>query len=178
MVSVVDGGARACSINATCFGSERPSWLIRLASLEPPRFADDEPAVTILHVSDMQFGKNHRFADPDGGFDTLLRRLCDDLDLLARENSLKPDLVALTGDLAEWGMKREFEQVAVFGEGLLRHLKLDPDRLLVIPGNHDINRKLCEAYLLRCAGEGNDPKPPLAEVGAIPRADRSALSRR
>jgi 3',5'-cyclic AMP phosphodiesterase CpdA len=110
--------------------------------LEPPRIHDDERAVTILHVSDMQFGKHHRFADPDGGFDTLLRRLCDDLDLLARENGLAPDLGALTGDLAEWGMKREFDQVAVFGEGLLAHLKLDPDRLLVIPGNHDINRKL------------------------------------
>ena len=74
------------------------------ASLEPPHFAGDEAAVTILHVSDMQFGKHHRFADPEGGFDTLMRRLCDDLDLLARENGLAPDLVALTGDLAEWGM--------------------------------------------------------------------------
>ena len=55
-----------------------------------PRFTDDEPAVTILHVSDMQFGKHHRFADPDGGFDTLLRRLCDDLDLLARETGSSP----------------------------------------------------------------------------------------
>jgi 3',5'-cyclic AMP phosphodiesterase CpdA len=69
-------------------------------------------------------------------------------------------LVALTGDLAEWGMKREFEQAAVFGEGLLKHLVLAPDRLLVIPGNHDINRNLCEAYFLRCAGEGDELKPP------------------
>jgi len=85
----------------------------------PPSFGNDEPAVTILHISDMQFGKHHRFADPAGGFDTLLRRLCDDLDLLSRENGLKPDIVALTGDLTEWGMKQEFEQVAAFGEGLL-----------------------------------------------------------
>ncbi|HWO22877.1 MAG TPA: pentapeptide repeat-containing protein [Kofleriaceae bacterium] len=127
---------------------------------EPPRFGDDEPAVTILHVSDMQFGKHHRFADEGGGFDTLLRRLCDDLDLLRDQNGLKPDLIALTGDLAEWGMKREFEQVAAFAEGLLAHLKLAPDRLLVVPGNHDINRNLCEAYVLRCAGEGDDPKRP------------------
>ena len=105
---------------------------------EPPRFANDEPAVTILHLSDVQFSKHHRFADADGGFDTLLRRLCDDLDLLKRNHGLAPDLVALTGDLAEWGMKREFDQVAVFGEGLLQHLQLEPDRRLVIPGNHDV----------------------------------------
>jgi len=127
---------------------------------EPPRFPADEPAVTILHVSDMQFGKHHRFADPDGGFDTLLRRLCDDLALLARDHGLRPDLVALTGDLAEWGMKREFDQVAAFGGGLRAHLGLAADRLLVIPGNHDINRKLCESYFARCAGEDEAPRPP------------------
>jgi len=130
------------------------------APARPPRFAADETAVTILHLSDMQFGRHHRFTDAAGGFDTLLQRLCDDLDLLARDNGLVPDVVALTGDLAEWGMKRELDQVAGFGEGLRAHLRLDPDRLLVIPGNHDINRKLCEAYFLRCAGEGDDPRPP------------------
>jgi 3',5'-cyclic AMP phosphodiesterase CpdA len=130
------------------------------AQLKPPRFANDEPAVTILHVSDLQFGKHHRFADAAGGFDSLLQRLCDDLDLLKRENGLAPDLVALTGDLAEWGMKPELDQVAELGEGLLRHLQLEPDRLLIVPGNHDINRKLCEAYFNHCEGEGETARPP------------------
>ena len=116
------------------------------ASLAPPHFANDEPAVTLLHISDVQFGKHHRFADEGGGFGTLLQRLCEDLDLLKRDNGLVPNLVALTGDLAEWGMKREFEQVAEFGEGLLRYLQLEPARLLIVPGNHDINRSPCEAY--------------------------------
>jgi WD40 repeat protein/3',5'-cyclic AMP phosphodiesterase CpdA len=126
----------------------------------PPRFASDEPALTVLHVSDLQFGKHHRFADPAGGFDTLLRRLCDDLDLLARDHGLAPDVVALTGDLAEWGMRSEFEQVAVFCEQLRDHLEIDPDRLLVVPGNHDINRKLCSAYFDRCAGDDVEPRAP------------------
>lgn len=124
---------------------------------EPPRFAA-EPAISILHVSDVQFGRYHRFADR--GRDALLGRLCDDLDRLADGHGLRPDLVALTGDLAEWGMKRELDQVAAFGEGLLAHLKLAPERLLIVPGNHDINRKLCEAYFLRCAGDGEEPRPP------------------
>jgi WD40 repeat protein/uncharacterized protein YjbI with pentapeptide repeats/3',5'-cyclic AMP phosphodiesterase CpdA len=114
----------------------------------------------VLHASDLQFGKHHRFADPAGGFDTLLRRLCDDLDVLARDHGLAPDVVALTGDLAEWGMRSEFEQVAVFCEQLRDHLKLAPDRLLVVPGNHDINRKLCSAYFDRCAGDDEEPRPP------------------
>src|ERR1043165_2244826 len=122
--------------------------------------AAGEPAVTILHVSDLQFGKHHRFADPGGGFDTLLRRLCDDLDGRAPDPGLRPDLVALTGDLAEWGMRSELEQVAVFAEGLRAHLSLAPERVLIVPGNHDINRSLCEAYFLECAGEGERPRPP------------------
>jgi 3',5'-cyclic AMP phosphodiesterase CpdA len=141
-------------------GEERHPVSDEKASREPPRFTNDEPAVTILHLSDVQFGKHHRFADEGGGFNTLLQRLCDDLDLLKRENGLAPDLVALTGDLAEWGTKREFAQAAELGKGLLRHLQLEPDRLLVVPGNHDINRKLCEAYFLRCDGDGEAPKPP------------------
>lgn len=126
----------------------------------PPRFDRNEPALTVLQVSDLQFGKYHRFADPAGGFDTLLHRLCDDLDLLAREHGLVPDVVALTGDLAEWGKKSEFEQVAVFCEQLRDRLKLDPDRLLVVPGNHDINWKLCSSYFDRCAGNDEEPRPP------------------
>jgi WD40 repeat protein/3',5'-cyclic AMP phosphodiesterase CpdA len=120
----------------------------------------EEPAVTILHVSDVQFGKHHRFADPGGGFDTLLARLRDDLDVLARDHALRPDLIALTGDLTEWGMKAEFDQVAGFAEGLRAHLGLEPDRLLVIPGNHDINRKRCESYFLRCESDCELPRPP------------------
>lgn len=122
-----------------------------------PRFDRNEPGLTVLHVSDLQFGKHHRFADPAGGFDTLLRRLCDDLDVLAGDHGLIPDVVALTGDLAERGKRAEFEQVAVFCEQLRDHLKLDPDRLLIVPGNHDINRKLCWSYFDGCEGDGVEP---------------------
>lgn len=124
-----------------------------------------EAAVTILHVSDMQFGRNHRFGrlglgGEDEKFDTLLKRLTDDLDKLREDHGLKPDLVALTGDLAEWGLKKEYEDVFAFCVGLQEHLKLARDRILIIPGNHDINRKLCEAYFAACEGEGEKPVEP------------------
>jgi len=130
------------------------------SSIRPPRFTDDETAVTILHLSDIQLGRHHHFADDDGGFATFRRRLCDDLDQLARESGLKPDLVVLTGDLTTGGGKSEFEQVAVFGEELLAYLGLGTDRLLFVPGNHDVNRTLCEAYFARCTAEGEEPQLP------------------
>src|SRR5262245_55371739 len=72
------------------------------------------PAITVLHLSDLQFGKYHRFGRVSDGGDslsTLAQRLCDDLDLLRREYGLAPDLIALTGDLSEWGKKRELDDV-------------------------------------------------------------------
>ena len=75
--------------------------------------------LTILHVSDPQFGKHHLFGGngltpADRTHDTLFRRLHDDLSLLADQHGVRPDLMVVTGDLAEWGMRSEFEQVTEF----------------------------------------------------------------
>ena len=128
--------------------------------------ATGDHAVTILHLSDLQFGRYHRFGRlaageaADAAYDTLARRLCDDLDVLRRDHDLRPDLIALTGDLAEWGRKRELEGARAFVETVRGHLGLGPDRALVIPGNHDINRDKCEAYFKGCAGDEITPEAP------------------
>ncbi|HEY0137970.1 MAG TPA: metallophosphoesterase, partial [Nannocystis sp.] len=121
--------------------------------------------VTILHVSDMQFGAQHRFGrlglgGADEAFDTLLRRLTDDLDRMRDEEGIMPDLVALTGDLAEWARPKEYADVLQFCEGLRAHLQLAADRLLVIPGNHDVNRDHCQSYFAYCAGNDEAPQEP------------------
>jgi tetratricopeptide (TPR) repeat protein len=42
-----------------------------------------------------------------------------------------------------------------------KKLALDRSRVLVIPGNHDVNRKACEAYFNTCAADdGRRPAPP------------------
>lgn len=114
---------------------------------------------TILHLSDCQYGAHHRFGS-DTPADTLLERLKEDLDLLKAEKSLRPDLIFFTGDLAEWGRQSEFS--AAFGmlSALAEHLDLGRNRILVIPGNHDINRDHCEAYFLESKGSDRDPIPP------------------
>ena len=121
--------------------------------------------ITLLHVSDMQFGRYHRFGrlgafDPDASFDTLIQRLTDDLDLLKRENQLVPQLVIVSGDLAEWGLPAEFNQAREFLVKLIEHLGLERDRVIIVPGNHDINRKSCEAYFNACDADGETPVPP------------------
>lgn len=120
--------------------------------------------ITLLHISDMQFGKFHRFAEGKDGIpnphDTLTERLIDDLKHLAEYNQVRPDLIICTGDLAEWGMAKEFSDAFAFLAKLCDHYLLPRSRCIVIPGNHDINRKLCSAYFDECEGNGEKPVFP------------------
>ncbi|MCH9649810.1 MAG: metallophosphoesterase [Deltaproteobacteria bacterium] len=121
-------------------------------------------AITILHISDMQFGKFHRFAKANGDVpnlrDSLTARLIDDLEHLATHNQLSPDLIICTGDLAEWGMPKEFADAFEFLATLCDHYGLPRSHCVVIPGNHDINRFSCSAYFDECRSNGEEPVFP------------------
>jgi 3',5'-cyclic AMP phosphodiesterase CpdA/tetratricopeptide (TPR) repeat protein len=121
--------------------------------------------ITILHLSDPQFGRNHRFgrlapAATGDSLDSLAVRLQDDVELLKKELGLVPDLLVVTGDLAEWGKKAEFEDIFSFLDRMATDLGLTRDRVLIVPGNHDINRKSCESYFAACEADDEQPKPP------------------
>jgi hypothetical protein len=68
--------------------------------------------------------------------------------------------VVLTGDLTEWGKKTEFDDVLRFAEGLAEYLKIPRRYFAIVPGNHDINRKHCEAYFYTCEADDQKPEPP------------------
>jgi 3',5'-cyclic AMP phosphodiesterase CpdA len=104
--------------------------------------------VTILHLSDTQFGEHHHFGV---GTDSLASRLIEDL------TSLGPvvpgiDLVVLSGDITERALPSEFLLADTFLREMNQHLRLAKDRYVMVPGNHDVNRALCRAYFAECAG--------------------------
>ena len=122
-------------------------------------------AITILHLSDPQFGHNHLFGSSgltvgDQHMDSLFARLHEDLRGLAEAGGLRPDLVVVSGDLAEWARPSEFEQVRDFLEQLAAALDLPRRRVLVVPGNHDISRAACNAYFLQCEASEQQPMAP------------------
>ena len=121
--------------------------------------------LTILHVSDTQFGQQHLFGGngltpSDRSHDTLFSRLHDDLSGLADEHGLRPDLIVVTGDLAEWGLRTEFNQVTEFLAALCEAVEIPRRHVAIVPGNHDVNRKSCEAYFLEREGDEGAPVPP------------------
>jgi Calcineurin-like phosphoesterase len=133
---------------------------VRLANSGPTR-----ESITILHISDMQFGKNHQFNQfseiADGSQNSLLDRLTHDLAYLRDERGLKADVVAVTGDLAEWGMPDEFDQAKKFLVGIEDFTGLPRDKIVIIPGNHDVNRKLFLSEVHAAEARGKVPQWPV-----------------
>lgn len=71
---------------------------------------------TIVHISDIHFGRvDHTLIEP----------------LLETVHSLRPDVMAVSGDLTQHGTEGEFREAAEF-------LKRLPGVLIVVPGNHDM----------------------------------------
>lgn len=121
--------------------------------------------VTLLQVSDMQFGKHHHFgkaglSEGDRRYDQLVNRLLDDLESLRERHGLVPDVIVVPGDLAEAALPAEYQQVHRFLSDLSSGLRLDSQRVVTVPGNHDVNWFACQAYLYGQLAVGKRPEPP------------------
>ena len=121
--------------------------------------------ITLLHLSDLRFGRYHRFgrlalASPEDSLDAVLGRLGDDLRKLREEHDLRPDLLILTGDLTQSGLRSEFQDALRLIEGITDLLRLPRNQVGIVPGNHDVNRKACQAYFMECEADEQKPVPP------------------
>lgn len=91
--------------------------------------------VRVLHLSDLHFSKRRAWDQ-----DPVLAALARDVERL-RDDGLSPDLVAITGDVADRGAPDEYALAATFfRERLLPAAGVDANRLLLVPGNHDVDR--------------------------------------
>jgi predicted MPP superfamily phosphohydrolase/energy-coupling factor transporter ATP-binding protein EcfA2 len=90
---------------------------------------------TILHISDLHFSIKDTFGQ-NTALGALLARVKQD-----RKKGLEPEIVVVTGDIAKTGQEAEYVQTKSFFAGLLKVLELPRERLFVVPGNHDVNRK-------------------------------------
>lgn len=120
---------------------------------------DSRHTISVLHLSDLHFGRHHRF-EGDDGLGSLLDRLRQDLDERRDREGLRPDLIVLSGDFAEHGDKDELARAHRFAQGLSRLVELPPRRVVMVPGNHDINWHKCRAYFEDCFGDGAQPEMP------------------
>ena len=91
-----------------------------------------------LHLSDFHLRSNLEWSQ-----DVVLRSLLEDVG--ARySGSQAPDLLFITGDVAFSGSVEEYRLAEDFIHRLQEATSVPPERLFIIPGNHDIERSLEE----------------------------------
>ena len=99
-------------------------------------------AITILHLSDLH-ERGPREQEAWRRRRVLGEAWLQSLDELQAEGPI--DLVCFTGDLADWGLAQEYLPAGELLDAALSRLKVPRDRLFLVPGNHDINRKQAAA---------------------------------
>lgn len=105
--------------------------------------APPPPPIRFLHLSDLHFKTG---AAKGYDQDKVLRGL---LERLRKDRSKSPlDLIFLTGDLAFSGEAKEYDAAVAFLRDLLDATGVAPDHLFVVPGNHDVQRRVGR-WLLR-----------------------------
>jgi small GTP-binding protein len=98
---------------------------------------DHKRAVTepirILHLSDLHIGREQ---DVSAILEPLVR------DLRSRDSGLgldALDFLVVSGDMVRGAQADEFEVAQTFVGGLIREFKLTAQRLILVPGNHDLS---------------------------------------
>jgi predicted MPP superfamily phosphohydrolase len=89
----------------------------------------------LIHISDLHISQEDDF-DRSVVLDPLIGRTKEDL-----KKGFTPEIVVVTGDIAFSGKKEEYEMAKTFFDHLLECLGLSDDRLFIVPGNHDVDRK-------------------------------------
>jgi DNA-binding beta-propeller fold protein YncE len=110
--------------------------------------------LSILHVSAPRFRSD--VTEEQELFEQLRR----DLATVADDHGLRPDVLVVTGDLADGGLPGEYRRAFDFLARLAGHAGIPRGHVVVVPGSHDVNRALCEAHFLMQEGLGQEPVPP------------------
>lgn len=95
-----------------------------------------DKSFAILHISDIHFGPFHAF--PQLKLEDLIA--CADLPM-RRLLDVELEAILITGDLTSRGLVAEFDQAIEFISNIRSDFSVALDRVIVVPGNHDIYRK-------------------------------------
>jgi WD40 repeat protein/3',5'-cyclic AMP phosphodiesterase CpdA len=125
-----------------------------------PEQAQARDQITVLHVAGPRFGRGLAAAGEPQTATELQVRVWAEVTRLSAAGMPRPDLVVISGDLTESGSLREFEEALAFLSGVRALLGLEPHRIVIVPGAHDITQAACRAYFASCEADDIEPQPP------------------
>lgn len=99
--------------------------------------------ITWLHISDIHLNIQHEF-DVKIVLDELLKDITNQI----KNNDLQPDFIVVTGDISFSSKPEEYELAKKFFDDLLEATSIPKDRLFIVPGNHDVDRKTLKSISL------------------------------
>ena len=93
--------------------------------------------VSWIHLSDFHFSKEeHKKWDEQ----IVLKDLLEDITDRIAFDDLRPDFILVSGDVAFSGSLEEYRSAGLFFDELLKITGLEKKDLVIVPGNHDVNR--------------------------------------
>ena len=125
-----------------------------------PGTAGPRSAVTLLQVAGPRFGRGLAASGERLSAAELEARIWADVTRRTAAGMPRPDLMVVTGDLTETGSLRECDEALTFLTGLRALLNLEPQRVVIVPGGHDITKAACRAYFATCEADDMEPQPP------------------
>ncbi|MVU79607.1 TIR domain-containing protein [Nocardia sp. ET3-3] len=148
------------------WSSTGDSPAVRRRPLSAPDFPGDAMAnraqagLSILHVSGPRFGRGLPATDIPTDPEGLQSHIWGAVTELVDRQAPPPELIVVSGDLTESAHPTEIRKATSFLTGLRVLLKLEPDRLVIVPGNHDISKLACAAHFLECEANDRLPRAP------------------
>lgn len=128
--------------------------------------AIEDHRIHILHLSDLHFG--------DDTFSNVWRTQLE-TDLIKELGIKRLEYLVISGDVANRSTEKEYETAFAMVDGLVKRFGLDASRVVIVPGNHDLNWDLSEsAYPFVSKRKLPSPLPedrciPAGEAGALVR---------
>lgn len=101
----------------------------------------------ILVLSDIHIGSlsNSRGLGLDGEFDeSEYQRIAEDMEVAVRNSGFIPNLLIAPGDLTSRGSPQEFLQSSSLINTIASKFRIDPSRVLLTYGNHDVDWKVSD----------------------------------
>jgi hypothetical protein len=95
----------------------------------------DPVRMHILHLSDLHFGTTE---DAERWYSQLAEDLKQEL------GCRRLNAVIISGDMANFAVEAEYAAAKIFIDGMCKEFDIDQSNLVMVPGNHDLNRELSE----------------------------------
>lgn len=113
--------------------------------------------MNILHLSDIHFGRNYSEYNQMDNFENKERILDELIECISEiDKQMQPEHIVVTGDIAWWGRRKDFEEAFSWFQRLLQALGLSGKDITFCVGNHDVNRAYVSGH--RYLSEGNIPQ--------------------